>query len=104
MSSDLQGATTMPPENSWPATNGEFAALWNASTEAQRAEMVRRRIDDSERALACIVEQHIGWQPIQGLLQARIDRTYWSADAKLLRHVTDDIQKLTITPKEGVTQ
>jgi hypothetical protein len=57
-SSALEGATTSPPEGTWPASPGEFAAQWNAHTEAEREVWLARRIEAAERATRCFVLDH----------------------------------------------
>ena len=55
---DLDGATDVGPDDSWPADAGEFAARWNRATPAERDERVRYIVRNASAAEACEVQGH----------------------------------------------
>lgn len=58
MSSNLDGATDVGAENSYPASPGEFAARWNAHTEGGRERMLQGIIDNADRGSRCWKMNH----------------------------------------------
>lgn len=57
MSSDLNGAPA-PPSNQSASEPGEFAFLWNALPEAGRVDLLEMLNRNSEKAVACFLQNH----------------------------------------------
>lgn len=55
---NLHGATTGPLEGVRVADAGEFAAVWNEATPAQREAYVKRMADAHDTALNCVIQDH----------------------------------------------
>lgn len=72
--SRLTGDTSLPLEGVRVATPGEFAAVWNSKTEAERANAMARFMESQDMSMRCIVEDHDALKDQLGKAQATLHK------------------------------
>lgn len=94
MSDSLQGATTEPTPDRYPSDPGEFAATWNSWSVYRRERFLANMIQASERAAACLIQDHLGTlhaaQQATDALKARYRAEIRGLMDSLDEHITPD--------------
>jgi hypothetical protein len=71
---ELDGATTLPPEWAQIGNAGEFAAVWNSRTPAEREAWIQRWGSVADTASRCVMQNHDGMYHQLALASAKFFR------------------------------